>query len=71
MIFEDERTNGHRGERRPRVRRAGIEIAQIAALFAIDHPALWRRVGAEGVTIEVGMTLPPSFAPRALDTEVE
>ena len=72
MIFEDELTNGRTAVNAVRaLRRAGIEIAQIAALFAIDHPALWRRVGAEGVTLEVGVTLPPSFAPRALDTEVE
>ena len=59
MIFEDELTNGHTAVNAVRaLRRAGIEIAQIATLFAIDHPALWRRVGAEGVTLEVGVTLP-------------
>lgn len=72
MIVEDELTNGHTAVNAVRaLRRAGIEIAQIAALFAIDHPALWRRVAAAGVSIEVGVTLPPSFAPRALDADTD
>ena len=49
MIFEDELTNGHTAVNAVRaLRSAGIEIAQIAALFAIDHPALWRRVARGG-----------------------
>ena len=72
MIVEDELTNGHTAVNAVRaLRRAGIEITRIAALFAIDHPALWRRVAAAGVSIEVGVTLPPSFAPRALDADTD
>lgn len=72
LIFEDELTNGHTAVNAVRaLRRAGIEIDQVAALFAVDHPALWRRVEAEGVKLTVGVTLPPESAPRALDTGME
>jgi adenine/guanine phosphoribosyltransferase-like PRPP-binding protein len=70
MIFEDELTNGHTALNAVRaLRGARIEIDQIAALFAIDHPALWRRMREAGVTLHVGVTLPPAYAPRALDAE--
>ena len=72
MIVEDELTNGHTAVNAVRaLRRAGIEIAQVAALFAVDHPALWRRLAAADIALSVGVVLPPSYAPRALDTEVE
>jgi adenine/guanine phosphoribosyltransferase-like PRPP-binding protein len=72
LIFEDELTNGRTAVNAVRaLRRAGIEIAQIAALFAIDHPLLWRRMAAEDITLTVGVTLPPDYAPRALDTGME
>jgi orotate phosphoribosyltransferase len=72
LIFEDELTNGHTAVNAVRaLRRAGIEIDQVAALFAVDHPALWRRVEAAGVRLTVGVTLPPESAPRALDTGME
>ena len=39
----------HRGQRRPRAPRApASRSTQIAALFAIDHPALWRRIARGG-----------------------
>ncbi len=72
LIFEDEITNGRTAVNAVRaLRRAGIEIAQIAALFAIDHPLLWQRMAAEDITLHVGVTLPPDYAPRALDTGTE
>jgi adenine phosphoribosyltransferase len=67
MIFEDELTNGHTVVNAARaLRAAGIEIDHVAALFVIDHPALWRRIDAEGLTLHVGVTLPPEYAPRDL-----
>jgi adenine/guanine phosphoribosyltransferase-like PRPP-binding protein len=72
MVFEDELTNGHTAVNAVRsLRRAGIEISQIAALFAIDHPSLWHRMEAEGVSLHVGVTLSAEYAPRALDTGME
>ena len=72
MIFEDELTNGHTVVNAARaLRAAGIEIDQIAALFVIDHPALWRRISAERLKLHVGVTLPPDYAPRALDGETD
>jgi adenine phosphoribosyltransferase len=72
MVFEDELTNGHTAVNAARaLRKAGIEIDQIAALFVIDHPPLWRRISAERLTLHVGVTLPPDYAPRALDAETD
>jgi adenine phosphoribosyltransferase len=72
MIFEDELTNGHTAVNAARaLRGTGIQIDQIAALFVIDHPALWRRISAEGLTLHVGVTLPADYAPRALDGETD
>jgi len=72
LIFEDELTNGHSTVNAVRaLRLAGIEIDQIATLFAIDHPPLWRRMSAERLTLHVGITLPPDYAPRPLDGESE
>lgn len=72
LIFEDELTNGHTAVNAVRaLRRAGVEIDQVAALFAIDHEPLWRRIRAEGITLSVGVRLPPDYAPRALDAEME
>jgi adenine phosphoribosyltransferase len=70
MVFEDELTNGHTAVNAARaLRAAGIEIDQIAALFVIDHPELWRRISAERLTLHVGVTLPPDYAPRPLERE--
>jgi adenine/guanine phosphoribosyltransferase-like PRPP-binding protein len=72
LIVEDELTNGRTAVNAVRaLRRAGIEIAQVAALFAIDHPLLWQRMAAEDITLHVGVTLPPTYAPRALDSGME
>lgn len=72
MIVEDELTNGRTAVNAVRaLRRAGIVIDQIATLFAIDHPTLWRRMEAEGLTLHVGVVLPPEYAPRPLDAEIE
>jgi adenine/guanine phosphoribosyltransferase-like PRPP-binding protein len=72
LIVEDELTNGRTAVNAVRaLRRAGIAIAQIAALFAIDHPLLWQRMAAEDIALSVGVTLPPDYAPRALDTGTE
>ena len=72
MVFEDELTNGHTAVNAARaLRGAGIEIDQIAALFVIDHPALWRRISAERLTLHVGVTLPCDYAPRALEGETD
>ncbi len=72
LVFEDEMTNGHTAVNAVRaLRRAGVAIDQVAALFAIDHEPLWRRIRAERVALTVGVTLPPDYAPRALDPEVE
>lgn len=68
IIVEDELTNGHTAVNAVRaLRRGGVLVDQIATLFAIDHPPLRRRIGAEGVTLHVGVTLPPEYAPRPLD----
>lgn len=68
LIVEDELTNGHSTLNAVRaLRRAGIEIDEIATLFAIDHPPLWHRMSAERLTLHVGVTLPPDYAPRPLD----
>jgi adenine/guanine phosphoribosyltransferase-like PRPP-binding protein len=70
LIFEDELTNGHTALNAVRaLRGASLEIDQIAALFAIDHPSLWRRIREAAVTLHVGVTLPPAYAPRTLDVE--
>jgi adenine/guanine phosphoribosyltransferase-like PRPP-binding protein len=72
LIFEDELTNGRTAVNAVRsLRRAGVEIGQVAALFAIDHPLLWQRMAAEDVALHVAVTLPPDYAPRALDTGME
>lgn len=72
MVFEDELTSGHTAVNAARaLRGAGVEIDQVAALFAIDHPALWRRLAAERVTLHVGVTLSPDYAPRGLDAETD
>lgn len=72
IIFEDEITNGRTAVNAARaLRKAGIKIDQIATLFAIDHPTLWRRMKAEGLTLHVGVVLPPEYAPRPLDAEDE
>ena len=72
MIFEDELTNGHTAVNAARaLRAAGIQIEQVAALFVIDHPAMWRRISAERLTLHAGVTLPPEYAPRPLEEETE
>ena len=72
MVFEDELTNGHTAVNAARaLRGAGIEIDQIAALIVIDHPALWRRISAERLTLHAGVTLPPDYAPRTLEGETD
>jgi len=72
MIFEDELTNGRTAVNAAEaLRKAGLEINQIATLFAIDHPTLWKRMEAAGLTLHAGVRLPPTYAPRALDTDVE
>jgi adenine/guanine phosphoribosyltransferase-like PRPP-binding protein len=68
MIVEDELTNGHTAVNAVRALRAGgVVIEQIATLLAIDHPALWRRLAAEGLTAHAGVRLPPEYAPRQPD----
>ena len=68
LIVEDELTNGHTAlSAVAALRGAGIAVDQIITLFAIDHPGLWRRVKAAGVTVHVGLLLPPELAPRPLD----
>lgn len=72
LIFEDELTNGRTAVNAVlALRRAGIRIDQIATLFAIDHPTLWRRMDAQQLTLHVGILLPPEYAPRPLDAEAE
>jgi adenine phosphoribosyltransferase len=72
MIFEDELTNGRTAVNAVlALRREGIRIDQIATLFAIDHPALWRRMEVEQLTLHVGVLLSPEYAPRPLDPETE
>ena len=68
IIVEDELTNGLTAMNAVgALRAAGVEIAQIATLFAIDHSALWQRMEALGVALHVAVTLPPELAPRPLD----
>lgn len=72
LIFEDELTNGRTAVNAVRaLRRAGVEIDQIATLFAIDHPTLWRRMEVERLTLHVGVLLPPTYAARPLDVDTE
>jgi len=72
MILEDELTNGHSLVSAVHaLRRGGIEIDQIGTLLAIDHPGLWRRMLAAGLTLHVGLTLPPAYAPRPIDDSDE
>jgi hypothetical protein len=72
LIFEDELTNGRTAVNAARaLRRAGVEIDQIATLFAIDHRTLWRRMEVERLTLHVGVLLPPAYAARPLDAEAE
>lgn len=69
MIVEDELTNGHTAVNAVRaLRAAGVVIDQVATLLAIDHPALWRRLEAEGLTLHAGLRLPPEYAPRQPDS---
>jgi adenine phosphoribosyltransferase len=68
IIVEDELTNGLTATNAvSALRGAGIEVREIATLFAIDHPALWRRMRAADVRLHVGVTLAPEYAPRPLD----
>jgi adenine phosphoribosyltransferase len=72
VAVEDELTNGHTTLNAVRAaRKAGIAIDHVVALMAIDHPGLWRRMRAEGLTLHVGLPLPPEYAPRPLDGEGE
>lgn len=72
MVFEDELTNGHTAVNAVRaLRGAGVEIDQVASLFAIDHAALLRRLRAKGITLHVGLMLTTDYAPRALDSGPE
>lgn len=68
LIVEDELTNGQMAVNAVRaLREAGLVVEQIATLLAIDHPALWRRMRDEQITLHVGAILPPEYAPRSLD----
>ena len=70
VIVEDELTSGVSAVNAVRaLRAAGVVIREIAALFVIDHPSLWRRLDAEQITLHVGLTLPPEYAPRSLEAE--
>jgi adenine/guanine phosphoribosyltransferase-like PRPP-binding protein len=71
-IVEDELTNGRTTVNAVRaVRAAGIHVEHVVTLLAIDHPGLWRRMRAEGLTLHVGIALPAEYAPRPLDGEPE
>jgi adenine phosphoribosyltransferase len=71
IIVEDELTNGHTVVNATRaLRGAGVEIDQVAALFAIDHSTLWRRINEEGLTLHAGVTLPRGYAPRPLEDDI-
>lgn len=68
MIVEDELTTGRTAVIAVRaLRAAGVVIDQVATLLASDHPALWQRLEAEGLTLHAGLRLPPQYAPRPLD----
>jgi orotate phosphoribosyltransferase len=70
VIVEDELTSGLSAVNAVRaLRAAGVVIGEIASLFVIDHPSLWRRLEAEGVTLHAGLTLPPEYAPRSIEAE--
>ena len=70
LIVEDELTNGGMTVNAVRaLRKAGITIDQVVTLLAIDHPALWGRMAAAGLTLHVGVPLSPHYAPRPLDGE--
>lgn len=72
MIFEDEMTNGRTAVNAARaLREHGLLIDQIATLFVIDHPTLWKRMEGAGLTLHVGVRLPPTLAPRPLDPDVD
>jgi adenine/guanine phosphoribosyltransferase-like PRPP-binding protein len=72
MIFEDEMTNGRTAVNAAQaLRKAGLRIDLIATLFVIDHPILWKRMEAAGLTLHAGVRLPVTSAPRPLDTDVE
>jgi adenine/guanine phosphoribosyltransferase-like PRPP-binding protein len=68
VIVEDELTNGRSVVNAVRsLRRAGIQIDQVATLIAIDHPGLWDRMAAERIALHAALALPPELAPRPLD----
>lgn len=72
LVVEDELTSGHTVVNAVNaLRAAGVKIDQVVALFAIDHPALARRMRAAGVTLQVAVTLAPAYASRALDADPE
>ena len=72
LLFEDELTTGHTAVNAARaLRQAGVQIDQVATLLLIDHPALRQRLAAEGLTLHVGLTLPPEYAPRPQDDGAE
>jgi adenine/guanine phosphoribosyltransferase-like PRPP-binding protein len=72
LVFEDELTSGHTAVNAVRaLRAAGVQIDQVAALFAIDHPALARRMRDAGITLHIAVALPPEYAPRTLDAGPE
>jgi len=68
IIVEDELTNGGMAVNAVRaLRGAGVRIDHVATLLAIDHPLLWRRMAAEGLTLHVGVRLSPEQASRPLE----
>ncbi len=70
LLVEDELTSGLSAVNAVRaLRAAGVRIDEIAALFVIDHPSLWRRLQAEAITLHAGLRLPPEYAPRSLEAE--
>jgi adenine/guanine phosphoribosyltransferase-like PRPP-binding protein len=72
VIVEDELTSGRTTVNAARaLRKADVSIDEVVTLFAIDHPALWRRLRAERLTLHVGIRLPACCAPRPLDGETE
>lgn len=65
VIVEDEVTTGRTAINAVRaLRRAGVRITDVAAVLAVDDPAVWQRMADETITLHVGIRLPGDYLAR-------
>jgi len=65
VIVEDEVTTGVTVVNAARaLRRAGVQVADVATLLAVDDARMWRSMDEEKLSLHVGARLPAEFASR-------